>query len=448
MNPVPEDNDEIDDQGDVNDDDQGENEANDQATSTTTTRARTRATTIRVRTRAHDQGDVNDDDQGENEGNDDQQARTTTTAGRGPRRRRPGRQLRPRQRELGSRQFETPATDSLALRSSLTTAAVPSVRPPLVRRLRPRRLGTRDAGSSLGTASWTDPTPVKDGHFYPPEAKTRRGSPAASTPRSSRSSRSTRPTTSPPSREELRPVDRADAEGLHVQHQGVLAAHQPPDASASRSTRTCSRSCRRISATRRTSTASTSRNAGRGARSGSGSATRLMPLHSAGKLGAVLFQFPQWFVIGRKNKDYILECAERLKDFRLAIEFRHKTLDGGAQRRGDALVPGGARPAAASASTCRRASTRASRRSPRRPRRTLGDGPASTAATARCGSEERTRALGALPLRATRARSSRSGSRRSEASPDQARETHVLMNNCYRDFAVNNARQLADLLEE
>ena len=50
-----------------------------------------------------------------------------------------------------------------------------------------------------------------------------------------------------------------------------------------------------------------------------------MPLHSAGKLGAVLFQFPQWFVIGRKNKDYILECAERLKDFRIAVEFRHKT---------------------------------------------------------------------------------------------------------------------------
>ena len=29
----------------------------------------------------------------------------------------------------------------------------------------------------------------------------------------------------------------------------------------------------------------------------------------------------------------------------------------------------------------------------------------------------------------------------------QARETHVVMNNCYRDYAVNNARQLADLLE-
>src|ERR671937_10604 len=51
----------------------------------------------------------------------------------------------------------------------------------------------------------------------------------------------------------------------------------------------------------------------------------LMPLHSAGKLGAILFQFPQWFVISRKNKDYIVECAERLKDFRIAVEFRHKT---------------------------------------------------------------------------------------------------------------------------
>src|SRR6266536_2202718 len=51
----------------------------------------------------------------------------------------------------------------------------------------------------------------------------------------------------------------------------------------------------------------------------------LMPLHSAGKLGAVLFQYPQWFVIGRKNKDYIVECAERLGDYRIAVEFRHRT---------------------------------------------------------------------------------------------------------------------------
>ena len=51
----------------------------------------------------------------------------------------------------------------------------------------------------------------------------------------------------------------------------------------------------------------------------------LMPLHSAGKLGAVLFQFPQWFTISRKNKAYIEECAERLPDYRVAVEFRHAT---------------------------------------------------------------------------------------------------------------------------
>src|SRR5437879_6770248 len=51
----------------------------------------------------------------------------------------------------------------------------------------------------------------------------------------------------------------------------------------------------------------------------------LMPLHSAGKLGAVLFQFPPWFVISRKNKAYIEEAAERLQDFRMAVELRHKS---------------------------------------------------------------------------------------------------------------------------
>ena len=29
----------------------------------------------------------------------------------------------------------------------------------------------------------------------------------------------------------------------------------------------------------------------------------------------------------------------------------------------------------------------------------------------------------------------------------QVRETHVLMNNCYRDFAVRNARELGDMLD-
>ena len=54
-------------------------------------------------------------------------------------------------------------------------------------------------------------------------------------------------------------------------------------------------------------------------------ASALMPLHSAGKLGSVLFQFPQYFVISHKNKDYLVECQERLPDFRICVEFRHKS---------------------------------------------------------------------------------------------------------------------------
>src|SRR4026208_363875 len=60
----------------------------------------------------------------------------------------------------------------------------------------------------------------------------------------------------------------------------------------------------------------------------------LMPLHSAGKLGAVLFQFPQWFVITKKNKAYIEECAARLPDYRVAVEFRHKSWMGASTRPG------------------------------------------------------------------------------------------------------------------
>jgi uncharacterized protein YecE (DUF72 family) len=51
----------------------------------------------------------------------------------------------------------------------------------------------------------------------------------------------------------------------------------------------------------------------------------LMPLHSAGKLGYLLFQFPEWFVPGDASRAYVVRCAERLSDFRVAVEFRRGT---------------------------------------------------------------------------------------------------------------------------
>ena len=53
--------------------------------------------------------------------------------------------------------------------------------------------------------------------------------------------------------------------------------------------------------------------------------TALEPLRRTGRLGAILFQFPQWFVIGRARREYILLVAERVAPRQVCIEFRNKT---------------------------------------------------------------------------------------------------------------------------
>ncbi|PRY33648.1 DUF72 domain-containing protein [Pseudosporangium ferrugineum] len=49
----------------------------------------------------------------------------------------------------------------------------------------------------------------------------------------------------------------------------------------------------------------------------------LDPLVAAGKLGALLFQFPPWWGIRRSNKDYLREVAARCKPLRPVFEFRN-----------------------------------------------------------------------------------------------------------------------------
>jgi len=51
----------------------------------------------------------------------------------------------------------------------------------------------------------------------------------------------------------------------------------------------------------------------------------LSPLQEAGKLGAILLQFPPWFPISRANKAYIVACAERAAPRRVCVEFRNRT---------------------------------------------------------------------------------------------------------------------------
>ncbi len=53
--------------------------------------------------------------------------------------------------------------------------------------------------------------------------------------------------------------------------------------------------------------------------------TAIQPLKQAGKLGAVLFQFPPWFGYGTASLGHVEHCIERLAGYRLAVEFRNRT---------------------------------------------------------------------------------------------------------------------------
>ena len=51
--------------------------------------------------------------------------------------------------------------------------------------------------------------------------------------------------------------------------------------------------------------------------------TALLPLDTVGKLGVVVFQFPPWFYPGSGQLDYIVLCKEKLPQYRIAVEFRN-----------------------------------------------------------------------------------------------------------------------------
>ncbi|HEX8098641.1 MAG TPA: DUF72 domain-containing protein [Actinomycetota bacterium] len=170
----------------------------------------------------------------------------------------------------------------------------------------------------------------------------------------------------------------------------------------------------------------------------------LMPLHSAGKLGAVLLQFPQWFVISRASKNYILNCKERLPDYRVAVEFRHKSwMSERNQEETLSFLEEHDLPFVCVDM----------------PQRFDSSLPPIAAATAKDLAmvrfhgrktetwEKKTKTA------AERFDYEYSQEELEEWAPrigelgTQARETHVVMNNCYRNYAVKNARQLIDLLE-
>jgi len=165
----------------------------------------------------------------------------------------------------------------------------------------------------------------------------------------------------------------------------------------------------------------------------------LQPLHEAGRLGAVLFQFPQWFPIGKRNKTYILECKRRCEPFRICVEFRNKTwLSKENEAETLDFLTSYAVPYVCVDM----------------PQGHPSSVPPVVAATADLSV---VRFHGHSDKWTSRDIYERFGYKYSaeelqEWAPrirklaDQASTVHVLMNNCYRDYAQVNARQLADLL--
>jgi len=65
----------------------------------------------------------------------------------------------------------------------------------------------------------------------------------------------------------------------------------------------------------------------------------IAPLRQAGRLVAVLYQFPPWFTNTPQAHDVLLEARERHPDDIVAVEFRHRSwFDGGAWPRTEELL--------------------------------------------------------------------------------------------------------------
>ncbi len=170
----------------------------------------------------------------------------------------------------------------------------------------------------------------------------------------------------------------------------------------------------------------------------------LMPLHSAGKLGAVFLQFPKWFLYGRDSLECIARARRHLPDYRLAVEFRQPSWMSDGNRDSTLAflreheiaytsvdepqgTPASVPPVAAATTDLAVVRFHGRRRE--------------TWDKRNVGVEERFKYL-------------YSDDELKEWVPkiqdlaSETREVHALMNNCYADYGVRNAQQLGLLLQQ
>jgi uncharacterized protein YecE (DUF72 family) len=170
----------------------------------------------------------------------------------------------------------------------------------------------------------------------------------------------------------------------------------------------------------------------------------LRPLHDAGKLASVVFQWPPWFVAKRGNREYLESLPSRLPDYRIAVEFRHGSWlsEDDRDRTLDLLRDLGLCYVSVD-----------------EPQGFATSVPPVVAATADFAlvrfhghNAENWQKKGITPAERFRYLYSEAELREWVAPIRElaasTSETHALMNNCYRDYGTTNARQLGELLGE
>lgn len=168
----------------------------------------------------------------------------------------------------------------------------------------------------------------------------------------------------------------------------------------------------------------------------------LEPLRAKNKLGLLLFQFPPWFPIGKRNRAYVLECARRAMPDRICVEFRNKTwMSEENQAETLEFLEGHGLPYV----------------NVDMPQGFTSSIPPVVAATSD---------IAVVRFHGRNAEDWESGSVQKRFKYDypkkelaewvpriaklseEADKTHVLMNNCYQDYAPRNGRELAGLLSD
>jgi uncharacterized protein YecE (DUF72 family) len=168
----------------------------------------------------------------------------------------------------------------------------------------------------------------------------------------------------------------------------------------------------------------------------------LMPLHSAGKLGAILLQYPRWFTPKDANRAELAAARLRLPDYKLCVEFRNGRwlADDECDRTFEFLEEQGL------AYVC-----------VDEPQGFDSSLPPVVAATSdlavvRFHGRNAETWTADVPSAAYRFRYLYSPDELEEWVPGirqlaaSAKEVHVLMNNCYRDHAVRNGAEISRLL--